>query len=335
MTDALVNFDTNPGNVGVRITVHNEVDGTTTDLLFKRFPVRIGRNKLNDLVLSHQYVSSWHAVLGFVRGALTIAQVGSSNAVTVGDKRLGPNEDAPVQAKHPVRIVPFTLYLQLMPLPDQGTQGRHQSTMMQQAAGADASQLSLERVALQAFDRLARRFAGQPIADPQQLAAFASQLEQVLDVFLRCFVALQKGQSQFRQALDIKALGDASSWLNRAADAMELSTMLLSRYDQNAALALEASFKDIMIHQVALLNGLMAGVKTLIARLSPERVQKEAARRTRSPGWRQLWETFGEIHRDLAEEDNEAFDTIFGKQFSKAYASLVGGQQTKTKGSEP
>jgi len=45
-------------NIGLRITVHNEVDGQTVDLLFNQFPIRIGRNKMNDLVLSHQYVSS-------------------------------------------------------------------------------------------------------------------------------------------------------------------------------------------------------------------------------------------------------------------------------------
>lgn len=330
MAEPLVNFDTNPGNVGVRVTVHNEVDGSTTDLLFRQFPVRIGRNNLNDLVLGHQYVSNWHAVLGFVRGQLTIVQVGSSNPVVVDERRLNPNEDLVLGQSNTIRIVPFTLYVRLMQMP-QVPQAPAPSTAVRAAAGAGTGPGAVEQVALQSLDRLSRRFLGRALDDPQQIAAFTQQLEQTLDVFLRCFIALRTGQEQFRQALDIKALGHAESALDRARDAMELGALLLSGKDANAIGALEHAFKNIMIHQVALLNGLMAGVRTLLGKLSPDRVTKEASRERRSPSVRQIWETYVEMHHDLAEEDNETFDTIFGKQFSKAYASLVGGNAGKKK----
>ncbi|MBW2733524.1 MAG: FHA domain-containing protein [Deltaproteobacteria bacterium] len=330
MAEALVSFDTNPGNVGVRVTVHNEVDGSTTDLLFKQFPVRIGRNSLNDLVLGHPYVSNWHAVLGFVRGQLTIVQVGSSNPVVVDERRLSPNEDFGLGQSHTIRILPFTLHVRLMQMP-QTPQVVSPTAAVRAAVEGGAGPGALEHAALQSLDRLSRRFLGRPLDDPHQIAAFTQQLEQTLDVFLRCFIALRTGQEQFRQALDIKALGQGANTLDRARDAMALGALLLSGVDANAVPALEHAFKNIMIHQIALLNGLMAGVRTLLGKLSPERVTKEASRERRSPSARHLWETFVELHHDLAEEDNETFDTIFGKQFSKAYASLVGGETGEEK----
>ena len=44
----------------------------------------------------------------------------------------------------------------------------------------------------------------------------------------------------------------------------------------------------------------------------------------RSPNWRLLFETYEQMHQDLSEEGNEAFETIFGRQFGKAYTMLVG-----------
>jgi predicted component of type VI protein secretion system len=322
LSEPILHFDTDPGNIGVRITVHNEVDGSTTDLLFKQFPVRIGRNKLNDLVLGHQYVSNWHAIIGFVRSQLTLVQVGSSNSVVVGDRRLVPNEDVPLGDGESIRIVPFTLYVKLMPMP-----GRHvqpQNPMMESASAAGSTPSEVERIAFQALDQLSRRFAGKRLETAKQTAEFAVNVEQVLDIFLRCFVALQKGQEQFRAALDIKALGHAESVLDSAQDSLGLAALLFSSHNPHALRALEHAFKNIMIHQIALLNGLMAGIRTLLAKLSPERVMKQTKKSR--PSWRQLWEAYVEMHADLAEEDNEAFETIFGKQFSKAYATLVGGR---------
>jgi len=310
----------------LRVTIYNEVDGTTADLLFQQPPVRIGRNALNDLVLSHPYVSQWHAVVGLVGDKLTLTQVGSSNSVQVGEYRLRPNEEVLIPAGATVRIVPFVLYIQPIVLPGQtASSGEYPALSVSSETGTDTA--ALERTALKVVDRLASRFVGRELQTPEEMATFADRLERSLLVFLRYFVALQKGQEQFRQALEIKAL--RRSEVEEAGEAGELMGLLFNT--PGAIKGLEHAFKNIMLHQVALLNGLMAGVRSLLNRLSPKTVGKEAAASHRSPGVKQLWETYERLHRDLAEEDTEAFETIFGPQFGRAYTSLVGQKAKKKK----
>jgi predicted component of type VI protein secretion system len=329
-----------PGNVGLRVTILNEVDGRTTDLLFNQFPIRVGRNPMNDLVLSHQYVSQWHAVIGTGQGGmLTITQVGSSNSVVVGERKLQPNEEAVLTGQEAIRIIPFVLHVQLVALPSELRKGPATGTLDsvaymqpiddQSVSGMDAN-AELERAALKLIDRLSNKFLARTLQTPKELASFIGRVEAALGVFFRYFVALQKGQEQFRQALDIKALGGKSrNAVEETDDANELAALLLGTPGSAALGALESAFKNVLLHQVALVNGLMAGVRSLLAQLSPEVITAEAGKEHRSPGVRQLWETYEQIHRDLAEEDNQTFETIFGPQFGEAYANLFGKKAAK------
>lgn len=332
--DPTLKFDSGPGAVGVRITVYNEVDGKTTDLLFRQLPVRIGRNTLNDLVLNHPYVSQWHAVIGFQRAQLVLMQVGSSNKVQVGGRRLGVNEEVRVTGQEAIRIVPFRLNVQTIPLPDKGAAPQEtQAAMLPPGRTDGGDQRALEQLALRIIDRLSTRFLGRTLTDPEQLAAFGSRLERTLDVFVRCFIALQKGQQQFREALDIHAFGGSGNAVEQITSATELGAALLGR--SGAIKELEHAFKNQMVHQVALLNGLMAGVRTLLDKLSPQTVAREASQSRRSPKAAQLWQTYEEIHSNLAEEDNETFETIFGRQFGKAYAKLLADRDKPNRRDKP
>jgi predicted component of type VI protein secretion system len=322
-----------PASIGARVIVHNEVDGRTSDLLFKQFPIRIGRNPMNELVLSHQYVSQWHAVIGISNGVVVMTQVGSSNSVQIGERRLRPNEVVTLGGEEMVRIAPFVLHLQLVALPPELREAPPISTQSVYSSddGPASEQELLERTALKVWDRLGERYLGHPPQDAHELASFASRVEAALGVFLRYFVALQKGQEQFRQAVDIRALGSGGrSVVERAAQATELAALLFGGPAENIH-ALEQAFKNVMLHQVALINGLMAGVRSLLARLSPKAVSEEAAREHRSPSPKLLWQTYEQIHRDLAEEDTETFETIFGPQFGRAYSDLVGMKARKSK----
>ena len=106
---ARVQFDADTGSATLRIGIYNEFDGQRSDLVFNKFPVRIGRNSKNDLVLAHEYVSQWHAVIGFVNGQLSIVQVGSSNSVRVSGRKLMPNELLALHGDEEIRVVPFQL----------------------------------------------------------------------------------------------------------------------------------------------------------------------------------------------------------------------------------
>jgi C-terminal domain of Type VI secretion system FHA protein/FHA domain len=316
------------GSLGLRVLVHNEADGSTTDLLFSQFPVRIGRNSLNDLVLNHQYVSQWHAVFQLENQVLSIVQVGSSNSVQVGDYRMSTDEELPLEGDQVVRIIPFGLTVQLVTVP-QSMGTRELSKVYVQGTGT--GQQELEQIALEVLDRLANHFLGMTLRSAGEVATFGARLEKTLDVFLRFFVALQKGQEQFREAFDIRALrSEQQNPIEQATDATALAGLLLQ--SSGAVKSLEHASKNVMIHQVALLNGLMAGVRTLLAKLSPKMIMKEAKKSHRSPSAKVLWQTFELIHQDFAEEDNETFETIFGSQFSKAYSALLGKKADRQAG---
>jgi len=315
-------------DIGLRITVFNEEDQTTTDLLFNRSPVRIGRNRLNELVLNHNFISQWHAIIGFAQDSLTVVRVSGTNSVLVGDYKLQPSEEVTLDGSEVIRVKPFALHLQMVALPPNFRRASEGVALASTIAAPPAqdsggSLRGLEQTALAELDSLSRRVLGMTLDEPGNLALFVARLEEVVEVFLRCFVALQKGQQQFQQATDIKVLGRRNP-IEQASTTAELISALFSLVDLQATQHLENSFKNIMIHQVALLTGLMAGVRSLLEKLSPEAIAKAASEEHRIVGVRTLWQTYQRIHSDLAEEDAETFETIFGPQFAKAYSALVG-----------
>jgi predicted component of type VI protein secretion system len=314
------------GRTGLRVSVHSQVDGQTAQVFFRDFPIRIGRNKLNDLVLNHPYVSQWHAVIGAEQSGLSITQVGSTNAVKVGERKLLANEEVPLRGNEVIRIVPYDLTIRVESDPANfpSVTRADEHSIVAAAADARTSQTARATIALQILNRLSQRLLGRTFEDPRDLALFGARIEESLEVFLRCFIALKRGQDQLRSALDIRALApDSHDPVQRSEDATQLAQVLLSPARSGTA-SLERSFKDLMIHQVALLNGTMAGVRNLLSKIGPKAIRKEAGKKQKAPSSKSLWETFERLHRDLSEEEEATFETVFGRHFDRAYAKVAG-----------
>jgi hypothetical protein len=88
-----------------------------------------------------------------------------------------------------------------------------------------------------------------------------------------------------------------------------------------------------MVHQVAMLNGVMRGVRSLLAKLAPTSIEAELGnpRRRTAMGsqlgpfrYKTLWELYAEIYGDFAEDEKQAFMLIFGPEFVHAYTELSG-----------
>jgi type VI secretion system protein ImpI len=113
-----------------------------------------------------------------------------------------------------------------------------------------------------------------------------------------------------------------------AKDPAAVAAALLDWKDPSldAPKAIEGIFADLMLHQVALLDGMMQGVRALLDEFSPESIQRIVEdREPRSPlglhlGGRHkaLWEAFCARHEELSEE-KQAFGHIFGAEFTEAY----------------
>jgi type VI secretion system protein ImpI len=200
--------------------------------------------------------------------------------------------------------------------------------------------MSSQEFALQAVCEMASHYLpsrGAP-SDPDALARFMTKLNETLDVFLKCFVPLKDGHRQFEADLALggrqRGPDDPRIAVETARDTQELAMRLLDWRDPSfeAAQAVESVFADIMIHQVAMLNGVMMGVKSLLDELSPAEIERSADDPRHKAGLLQnhhkvLWKLFTQRHGDLADDQKRVFSVLFGKEFGQAYRALSGSEQ--------
>lgn len=79
------------------------------EVTYERFPVRIGRNQLNDLHIDRPYVSQFHAAIDLRDRQILIRDLGSTNGTVYAGQRL--QRDAPVDVTHnpEITIGPVTI----------------------------------------------------------------------------------------------------------------------------------------------------------------------------------------------------------------------------------
>jgi type VI secretion system protein ImpI len=200
-----------------------------------------------------------------------------------------------------------------------------------------------EAVALQALRDLAASFvpARGPLERVVDVVAFAQKMQDVLDVFFKCFLPLRDGHKQFTTQMDIKRTRSPKEQMNAARavelarEPRELAARVLDWADPSneGSRAIESTFAEVMVHQVAMLNGVMRGVRSLLAKLAPASIESELGnpRRRTAMGsqlgpfrYKTLWELYAEIYGDFAEDEKQAFMLIFGPEFVHAYTELSG-----------
>ena len=111
-----------------------------------------------------------------------------------------------------------------------------------------------------------------------------AKLHDTVEVFCRCFIPLREGYAQFVSQMDLqRAAMQRSMNRSRSYAAIESAkhpgqvAMALLHWREpsfDAPKAIEGIFADLMIHQVALLDGVMQGVRALLDELSPDNVEK-------------------------------------------------------------
>ena len=200
-----------------------------------------------------------------------------------------------------------------------------------------------EAVALQALRDLAASFvpARGPLERVVDVVGFAQKMQDVLDVFFKCFLPLRDGHKQFQTQMDIKKTRSPKDALNAARvvetarEPRQLAACVLDWGDPSneGSRAIESTFAEVMVHQVAMLNGVMRGVRSLLAKLAPASIEAELGNpRRRTAGgmqigpfrYKTLWELYAEIYGDFAEDEKQAFMLIFGPEFVHAYTELSG-----------
>ena len=364
------------------------------DATFDRFPVRIGRHKLNDLPLDRPYVSQFHVALDVRGSQVFVKDLGSTNGTVHAGARIGRDATIDVTGAPEIAIGPILIRLQLvnsagsesgaaagtvkMKSPDALDAARFESIKLPppgqespfvaqavpyveayRAAWAavyrvvydhlarlppdvrasylkrlaiehpalglepdfrkiakyyDVDPISLgevrpEDAALIALGELASRLAPRlgSLDNPEAVVTFARRLRDAVEVFLSCFVSLRDGHHEFETEVLAKDRGAPRDRVALAKDAGELGDVLFdgTGQDGEAARKLHDIFVDVMSHQVALLNGVMEGVKTLLTQLSPATLEEELERRGKRGGlfsnrFEELWKLYEVRHGDYS-----------------------------------
>lgn len=91
------------------IRVKHVETGKSDEAGYKRSPVRIGRNSLNDLAIDEPFVSQWHAVVRFDDDGTRYIDLGSTNGTTHDGEKLEKNSELTVEGSTELKAGPLVL----------------------------------------------------------------------------------------------------------------------------------------------------------------------------------------------------------------------------------
>lgn len=167
------------------------------------------------------------------------------------------------------------------------------------------------------------------------------RLGAVLETFAQSYVDLRSGHEQFISDIGLR-LNIEPGGLGNARNARAALAYLLdwTSDHQTRVSELNRSFADLALHQVGLLNGVIDGVRGILAQLLPENVAGLPAQprsrdvRTASgaaAGFmggrvKQWWRVYAAKHAELEEGDRFTKD-MFGRHFANAYFTIMGNSR--------
>lgn len=399
------------------------------DVTYERFPVRIGRNQLNDLPIDRPYVSQFHAAIEVRDKQIIAKDLGSTNGTVFSGRRMTRDTPVDITSSPELTIGPIVIRMQVADVAPKKREAPKDGTVLDfdQSGGAaaawkeqqhkpiapgaedaymrqlqpyiesyraawvgvyrviydhlprlqdDVRQNYLKRLAMEhgaiagepdfqkiaqyygvnprmfaepsaataalaAMAELSRTLApsSKPIDSVEDVLMFAKRLRDVMEVFLKCFVSLRDGYQEFEtEVLARDNQPEEGNHVEAAKDEKELGNVLLGgQGGPDAPRQLQTIFIDVMQHQVALINGVMEGVRTLLTKLSPKTIEEDLERRGKKGGlfsnkFEALWKLYEVVHGDYAGEQKETYMIIFGPQFSRAYARAAGEDEKKSAG---
>ncbi len=170
-----------------------------------------------------------------------------------------------------------------------------------------------------------------PPASAQEIEGFLVRAMAAMETFATAYVSLRRSQEEFgaEMAGFTKRNADPDPIENPQDPKALLAHLLDWTGDGDARMrSLRRQYAEIMSHQVALLGGLMEGVRKLVqVRLSPKAIL-EHVERAGGLGFGPFkgaaaWKRYLALHDELT-EDKEITSAIFGRDFARAYSAGLG-----------
>lgn len=195
---------------------------------------------------------------------------------------------------------------------------------------AAAPGAALGRDALRLLETFAASYLGEGahLAGPEEIAGLLQRIAALLEAFGRSFLELRRGYEEFGKEVGVRTLASAEL-LARARDARQLVAYALDPAADGRLEEIQRGFAEFMVHQVALLRGVVEGGRAMLEELSPEQLSQGVA-----GVWplkaAALWRKLEERHQAIAGEDDAISGYLFGREFARAYAAMAGDR-----GAEP
>ncbi len=111
------------------VHITNQETGIKIQAGFRRSPVRIGRNHLNDLSIDEGFVSQWHGLVRFDDGGTRFLDLGSTNGTKLNGERLEQNVEIELETETQLEIGPLSLRCERVPLTDEQILPRRASAL--------------------------------------------------------------------------------------------------------------------------------------------------------------------------------------------------------------
>ncbi len=293
-------------------------------LIFESSPIRLGRAKLNEIVFEQPFVSQFHALVRFEGTNISVMDLGSTNGTILNGQRLQPQTPMPLMSPNDiVQIGSISMKFE----PD---------TQLERPL-REPSFIATGPVDMDSEDTLHIFNPAEWLAELQGRPEMASagtgnvrrsmkRIAMLVETFGRSYVELRDGFQQFGSEMGLKITTEQTP-LNVANSPDQVLDYLLEPHASNHERVgeLKRAFTDLALHQVALLNGVMAGVRELLVELSPE--GQDA-----SGGWSpfrgsKLAEM--EKRRQALLEEDRFTRIVFGKAFARAYFAVTGQKSSE------
>jgi len=168
-----------------------------------------------------------------------------------------------------------------------------------------------------------------PDESPPNTAAegerFLACVGDVLLAAAGAMIELQKGQEQFGSEMGVRVIKEYTP-LHAAGTPENLLRYLLdwNKGGPHRTAELRGMYADLMIHQVALIRGVVEGARSLIAHLDPREIERGLTSTWPSKS-AAAWKAYERMWQDMSGSDQRITELIFGPDFARAYAE-VGGE---------
>jgi type VI secretion system protein ImpI len=410
------------------IYIEDRYTKKVTTYTFKKSPVRVGRNPMNDLQLPFSFVSQWHAIIRFDEDHAHYIDLGSTNGTLRDDERVPKNEMTPIGPKVKLSIwsleltfsrseldtsndfsdqvthvgaIPEARVAHIYPdIVEQGfspedvvnTQERCaiETTVEELRDNYDAYRLAWRQLQLELtrlidsvdgaprqaaaillmqeqFPRLAQEANFRKVAQdvgahlemPEDSSTsslarmanafllqnssvtsskdeerFAGRIATILEGFGAALVEMLRGYREFREQTGLQATRSPTGLL-RCKDSREVLAYLLDWGEgaDDRRQEMISVFADLMIHQVALVSGVVDGAKGMLGEISPMAIMSQdaaASGPSQKAGFlrsKHYWQLFTRRFEQLSQDDAQITRALFGREFARAYATVLGQQK--------